>query len=796
MRLTRRSFIKGSLVAGAAAGLAGTWRSGQKWFREARATGSQPEERIAYTYHPPNCGGRCSMKCTVRDGRLVKIEPNEWPDKRFSLICLRGLSEVERVYSPDRIQQPMKRVGERGEGKFEPVSWEQALDDIAAKLKELKERYGGKAILFKSSSGVEYAYDDSLSASSRFVALLGAQGQGWEGIDIGAADGHNLVTGELAFGATQNEITDWVNSNLIILFGSNILETTMTDAQFFFDAQEAGAKIVSVDPVYSTTAAKADQWIPLRPGTDAALLWGMINLVLENDWYQDDYLKKYSTAPFLVRQDNGKLLRESDLAPAGSPDKYLVWDTVNNAARPHDAAGVSPALEGSFTTDGIQVKTVFTLLKETARQYTPAWAAETTKIPEQVIRDLTREYALGGPAVLGFGYAGTDKWYHADTFGRLAAILGVLTGNIGRVGGGVGGISHHITAWNALLAPWPLPPQFQPAPREIPFAEMPFKPNSVRAFIIQGNILQQHLASLDHTIEWIKKLELVVVIDPFFNPSSLWADYLLPACTCFESEYEVNNLQINRSHVLLQGKVIAPLFQAKTDFQIQKELAERLGLSQYLPKTPEELQRVRLASGDPALEGITVEALKANNYVMRLKVPEEPYRGYRDHKFPTPTGKLELYHEVLLPEGMALPKYEEPYEASPQNPLYKKYPLVYIQTKHRFRAHSQFSNARWLLEINPEPVLEINPADAEARGLKDGDLVEVFNDRGQVRVRCQFTPEMRPGMVKISEGWWLRYFAAGSFQSLTNPTLNPRQLKEIHGPVVPFYDSLVEVRKV
>lgn len=818
MRLTRRSFI--GVSAAAALGISGKYATEMRWFQEARAQEEQQQEKIAYTYHPPNCGGRCSMKCTVRDGRLVKIEPNKWPDERLSLICLRGLSEVERVYSPDRIKQPMRRVGERGEGKFEPITWDEALDTVAAKLKELKEQYGGKSILLKASSTVEYDYNDSLSASSRLIALLGAQGLGWEGIDIGAADGHNLVTGELAFGATQNEITDWVNSNMVILLGSNILETTMTDASFFFDAQEAGAKIVAVDPVYSTTAAKADQWIGLRPGTDAALLWGMVNLILENQWYQSEYLLQYSTAPFLVRQDNGRLLRRQDLeggvsqadsetieykaasilvtqedTGASKVADYLVWDPAAGSARAADTPGITPALEGNFTVNGIPVKTVFTMLKEESRSYTPSWAAEVTEVPEEVIIDLTREYALGGPAVLGYGWAGTDKWYHADTFGRLTAILGTLTGNIGRVGGGAGGISHHIVAWAAALAPWPLPAEFQPAKQEMPFSEMATKPNSVRAMIIQGNILQQHLANLNQTIEWMKKLDLVVVIDPFYNYSAQWADILLPACTNFESEYDVKDMQINRSHVLLQGKVIDPLFESKSDFQIQKELCERLGLGQYLPKDPTQLQNTRLASGDPKLEGITVETLKANNYVMRLNVPQEPYRGYMDHRAPTPTGRLELYHEILLPEGMALPKYEEPFEASPQNQLYQRYPLVYIQTKHRFRCHSQYSNSRWLLEINPEPVMEMNPLDAGARGIAPGELVEVFNDRGRVQLRYQPAPDMRPGMVKISEGWWTRYFATGSFQSLTNSALNPRQLKLVHGPVVPYYDTLVEVRK-
>lgn len=779
MALSRRTFIKTGL-AGAALGACGALPPVGKWLRPTDAA-ADSQEKVAYTYHPPNCGGRCSFKCTVKDGKLVKLEANEWLDKRHSLICLRGLSELERVYSPDRIKTPLKRAGERGEGKFVPISWDEALTTVAGKLKELKEKYGGQSIYLKASSGVEHPM-------FLLAQMLGAQFANFGGIDIGLSGGLHQVTGVGLFGPMNNEVTDWVHSKTIVLIGNNFLETSMTDAQFFYDAKEAGAKIIAIDPSYSTTVTRCDQWISLRPGTDTALILALINQVFVHKWYNEEYLRRNSTAPFLIRADDKKLFKAGD--------KYQVWDKNSGSFRPYDASGVQPELEGDFAADGVKLQTVFAALREHTRDNTPAWAAKITEVPETVITDLAKQYATSGPAVIAWGWGGPDKWYHADSLGRAGGLLAALTGNLGRVGGGVGAANHHLPGYAAPLKGWPLPKRFVPAKPEMPATDFPQKPNSVRAVIIQGNALNQWLANANQTLAWLKKLDLVVVAEIFHNDTVNYADIVLPVCTSFEMEYDSYNLQIRRNHIMMMQKVLDPLFESKTDFQIEKELAGKLGWAEYLPKTPEDLNRARLADPAPPLKGITVETLKANRYIQRLNAPWEPFRGNLNQVYATPTKKIELYSETLLPFGAGFPSYEEPQEASPHNPLFKKYPLQFSQAHTRYRAHSSFSNARWILQIIKEPRVEMNPRDAEKRGLRNGDLVEVFNDRGKFQARYQATPEMRPGSVRVSEGWWSKYFAAGNLQNVTNNANNPRGYPLSHGPVIPFNDTLVEVKKV
>lgn len=804
MKVSRRDFIKAGVTGSAAIGLSGPMIS-SKWFQPTSAS-VQVEESEKFTYHTPNCGGRCAFKCSVQDEKLALIQPNVWPDEQFTLVCLKGLSEVERVYSPDRIQAPLKRVGERGKGEFVTISWDEALTTIADKLQGLKDDHGGESILISKSSGVEHSYEFLHN-------LLGITNAGWPGIDIGYANGLLETIGGYSFGVefneiyapTQNEITDWVNSKTIIMISCNLVETNITDSKFFFNAMDAGAKIVVIDPTYSTTASKANQWISIEPGTDSALMLGMVSIILDNDWYDKDYLIKNTSSPFLIRVDNGQFLRlNGDENDDVETNPNLIWDENSNSVKPFNDDGVKPVLDGEFTVDGIKVKTVFTTLKENQKQYTLEWAAKKTDIDEDIILQLTEDYVKRGPAVITWGFGGGDKLTNADILGHVAALLGALTGNIGITGGSVGSVSHHFAVNFAAQNPWPFPEEFQGLyldQSEMPIHDLREKENPVKAVINIGNTLQQHWANFNKTKEWLDTLDFIITIDPFHNSSANYSDIVLPATTAFESEYDIVNMQINRNHVLLSEKVIEPLHDSKSDFQIEKELLAKFDLDKYHPETPEEWIENRLDSDDPALEGINVKSLKENDYIMRLNAPEGPYRShedknsFKDHKYNTPTSKIEIYHERLLEDGQALPNYENPDEVYADNPLREKFPLQFSQAHTRYVVHSQFANSRWINEIRGGPKLDINPIDAKERGLKNGDEVEVFNDRGSFQAECKFTEAQRPGQVRMPEGWWTEHMIDGNLQNVTNEALNKRQYKFYPGPVIAYNDTLVEVKK-
>jgi molybdopterin-containing oxidoreductase family molybdopterin binding subunit len=776
----------------AAAGSAGMF-SLNNWL-EANAEDSN-EERVAYTFHQTHCVGPCSLKCTVRDGRLTLIEPNTWPDDHYSTCCLKGLSEIQHVYSTERIQSPLKRVGERGSGEFVAISWDEALETIETKLKELQDKYGYESIMLVMSGEADMNYPFLPGALRALCTPL-------VGVDTGCANGYDPAFGTLMVGTPTTEVSDWVNSKTIILVGSNVLESSLADIRWFFEAKEAGAHFVAIDPNYSTTASKANQWIPINQGYDAALLLGMITVIVENKWFDADYLLNNTTLPFLVDTSTGMFLREHESiqSPDGEPEPvednpFYVWDEKTLSAVPFNLQDAKIQLEGTFKSDSRNLTTAFSLLRDNCSKYPLVWAAEKSGISEDVIYDLAKRYATGGPACLGFGMGGPDKWANADIVGHAIVLLGALTGNIGRKGGGVGYWIGHGLAYAAELNSWALPDEFVQALPKTPPQAMKYEPNDVKAIVHLGDALRLRFADLNAQKDWLNSLEFIVGIDPYHVPSIDYADIVLPATTRFESRGEFGYVYQARNHVLLQQKIIEPLFDSRTDFEIDLAFAKMFVDEAFLPKSLEELTRFNLDEAtDPMLEGITTNTLLQSNCVMKLNVPDAPLTMFEDGVFPSSSGKLELYYENLLTFDQALPKFEEPVEAYTGNSLMSTYPLQFSQPRTKFYIHSQFNDATWIQQFT-EPTLEMNPVDAQARNLTNGDIVEAFNDRGSFSCVFKSNPAVRPGSCRSYEGTWPKYFESGEVQNVTNGELNSRGFELWCGPVVPFNDTLVEVRK-
>ena len=797
--LTRRGFLKATGAAAGALGLAGAagMTGTDDWLAPAQAH-AEPEERIGYTFHQNHCTGHCSLKCTVRDGRLCLIEPNdaEGYDKRYRIACVRAMSEIEHVYGSERIQTPLKRVGERGSGEFVSVTWDEALAEIKDKLGSIWEKYGKSAVVVGGTSDVKVRYP-------HLKQIFSAQQDGRNGIDIGVGNGLGPMIGDTTSNVIcTSEARDWARAKTVILTSTNFLESSVPSAKTFFEAQEAGAYIVSVDTHYTTTAGKADQWVPIEPGTDGALFLGMISCIIDNGWFDEESMKEGTSFPFLVDEESGAMLRSDPLSATakqkGSENPFMVWDAATGAPRPYQEA-VDPALEGVYEVDGRTYATVFELLKRSQKEngYTLAWASEKTTVPEKTIEDLARRYALDTPATLSLGWGGSDKYMNSDICGHAAGVLAALTGNYGKPGASVGvHVGGNYTGWSAKLASWPLPSEYKVADQEMPSYSMRHQENSVRAYVALGDMFQQHYANMNVTKEWLRSLDFIVYIDMYHVESANWADIVLPACTKFETTEEAESLKVGYGHLLLQGKVLDPLFESKPDLEIERLLAQAMGVADgALPKSSYEFCEYQIAnSTDKKLAGMTLQKLIDNQGVLPLPGIDQIREEYASQVAKTASGRFDVYLEGRLGAGQALPVYEDPEEAYQGCELRKTYPLQFYQARTKFQIHSMFCDAQWIKEFY-EPHLEMNPADMEPRGLVRGDVVEVFNDRGSIQVEVRPSESVRPGCTRIFEGIWTKYMVKGNLQELTNDNLSPRDDILQMGTSIAFQDTLVEVRK-
>lgn len=728
----------------------------------------------------PNCCNTCGLVAHVAGGRIVKVEPAPLPDPGYTRICLKGLASLERQYHPERLKHPLRRVGDRGSGRWEEISWAAALDGIAARLQDIAERHGPRSVAFVTLTG-SYGLLAS-NAANRFASVFGGSVP-TRGTIMGD-NGGNLGMLQALGRVTAHEPEDWANSRFLILWGRNLAETYMNDFRFILEAREKGARVVAIDPRFTPTAAQCDQWIPLRPGTDTALALALMHVILREGLYDRDFLARHTVAPFLVRAGDGRFLRDE----AGEP---VAWDLAVGRAVPAGEAR-DPAMTGSYIVGETACAPAFQKLVDLVSGYPPERVEAITGVPAETVVGLAREYATTKPAAILLSQ-GAQRYFHGHQFFRAGVTLAALTGNLGVSGGGASSIFI-----------WPVHSAFDYAGFNFPegrrYAALPGmmfydaiaegRPWPVRAaWFIGYNFLNQ-AADPNRTVrELFPKLELIVVSEQFLTATAEHADFVLPVTTFYESDDLVP--AYDNLYVQLQQKVVEPLGESRADLDVFGDLARRMGLGRYFEKTSEEFLADLLNSGNPLLEGITLERLRREGAV-RLNLPR-PYVPYADRAFPTATGRVEFYSERLVEIEQELPVHLEPLEG-PGTPQGQKYPLTLLTSHSRFSANSQHFALPHVAALCPEPLLEINPADAAARGIEHGKQVEVFNDRGRCLVKARVTPGIAPGALNLFQGWWPRDFAAGSQQSLTQGAVNPDQvfIGEANWAI---FDCAVEVRK-
>jgi anaerobic dimethyl sulfoxide reductase subunit A len=749
------------------------------------------EPRFIRTVCDPNCHAspRCGITARVEDGRITQIEAGSFPLAEYDRrICAMGMARLEYQYHPDRLCYPMRRIGARGEGRWQRIAWDEAFDLLSERLKSIAAQHGSRALAFFSGSGAAGVL--TKGSAQRFAALVSGTTHRAGGVDYGVPKGLEYMFGVPAatyFRPGGHEFADSINSKMIVLWGGNGADTRLVDFHFVSEAQQHGTTVVCIDPNRTATATRADQWISPRPGTDTALALALLDEILRHGWHDEEFIRLRTNAPFLVRSDNKKFLRQADVLEGGSADN-MAWDLSGDQAVAQAQCELS-ALSGNYRVklvNGTMIDCMpaFERLRELAGNYSADRAAAITGIPAATIRELAREFALHKPAAIRIGY-GVDRWYYCDYTARAAANLVVATGNIGIAGGG---ISVHDGTYAAPLKQdtFRSPGGREAATLDIISLMKAIEhgdPYPVKAlWLSASNMFNQTAANRSRTLkEIVPNLDLLVVVDHFMTDTAALADLVLPACTIFEKKDLVAGMFLQ-----LQRRAAEPEGESKSDFDIFAGLATRMGVGDYFARAPEDYLREMLESDHPLLKGVTLERLEREDAVL-LNRPTEPYVAFRDFAFKTPSGRIELYKEELAKHGAELPYYHEPVEASPANSLYQRFPLTLLFSHSRHRVHSTFANLPHFKAIEPEPLIEIHPKDARQRAISDGQMVRVHNQRGSVRLKARLNGNIKLGVVVIAEGSWVKDFARGDPYSLTHEQVSPTSEN------LAFFDTLVEM---
>jgi molybdopterin-containing oxidoreductase family molybdopterin binding subunit len=551
------------------------------------------------------------------------------------------------------------------------------------------------------------------------------------------------------------------------------------------DAKERGARLVVIDPRYTVTASKADQYVGIKPGTDAALALGLMHVIFKKGLQDDAFILRHTVGPYLVRDDTGQYLRGRDI---GLPEEneYILWDKKTDSPKPRSAADIQPALTGKFAVNGIACKPSLQLLRDLAQAYNPKHTAEITGVDAALITRLAERIGSSS-TVIFVTHMGLTRTFHGDISFRALGSVAVLTGNVTATF--KGGYLPAVLNWDPFLKAKPGEPSYKRLGiLHLYDAVIKGSPYSVKAVWFSFiNFLNQCADSRKIAEEIFPQLDLIVDTELFMTPTARYADILLPVCSYLEFS---DLIPQPYPYVQLQQKVIEPLYESKSDVDIAAGLAERLGFGEYFQGGEDGLIDLILDSGNDSIKGITREQLKEGAMSLML-VPEMDQE--LDVSFSTPSGKIELYCESLYDDGQALPLFAEPLE-TPVRPENRKYPLAFIQGHSRFRTHSMFANVKSLLEMNPEPVVEINPQDAAERNIANEERVAVFNDRARTILKAKLTEGVRPGVINITQGWWIDQFQKGSVNHLTHDVINPVQEK-VYEPNMHMNDVAVEVAK-
>jgi anaerobic selenocysteine-containing dehydrogenase len=664
---------------------------------------------------PHDCPDTCGMLVTVEDGVAVKIQGDPSMPFTQGTLCTKVAHYLERTYAPERLLHPLRRTGPKGSGRFERISWDAALDEIAARLKALAAE-NPETILPLSYAGtmgmVQYS-----SMDRRFFHRLGASILDRTLCSSAGKAGIKATLG----GSVGMDPERFDEAKLILLWGANPVVSNLHLWSRVQEAKRRGAKVVAIDPYRSLSAEKCTQHVALLPGTDGALALAMMHVLIAQGLLDRDYIARHTLG--------------------------------------------------------------FEQLAERVQQYTPQWAAQICGLDAQEVVQLARDYGTAQPAAIRLNY-GMQRHAGGGIAARTIACLPALTGAWREVAGGIVlstadfyGFDHAALERPDLLG--------GRKPRVVNHARigeaLTAAAPPVKAVIVYNNNPVAVCPDSDQVLAGFRREDLYcVVMDSFMTDTADYADLVLPATTQLE-HYDVHK-SYGHLYALANNPAIAPVGESLPNAEVFRRLAARMGFGEpCFRDSDEDICRTALASTQPRMRGIDWEEMKKSGW-QRLDVPAR-FAPFAAGGFPTPSGKCEFYSAALEAQGLdPLPFYNPPAEGAAPGEL------QFISPPARNFLNSSFAHLKRFRELEGEPRLEMHAADAAARGIRDGDLVRVFNARGSLRLRARVNDRPRRGVVVAPSVWWKKHAPEGGNAN----NLTAQRVADLGGGAT-FYDCRVQV---
>ncbi len=732
------------------------------------------------------CSCWCPTVSYTRDGFLVKVKT----DKEHPLsvpLCPKGLASPELVHNKQRLQYPMKRTKPKGgsDPGWKRITWDEALDTIATRLNEIKAEFGPEAIAFNRAGP---GGSPMAELAPWVMRLANAFGTPNFLATTHICNWHRDQCSAYTYGRPGAPGTagraEFERAACILIWGNNTYATRNSFIPLIKRGLNRGAKLIVVDPRKTQIANEASLHLPVLPGTDGALALGMLHVMLEENLYDHDFARDWTTAPFLVRSDTKDFLRATDLMAGADPAHYVILDSVSQDPTIHTpgmAPTVAPVMDTACTVklaggEKVECQTVFSLLREAVSEYPPGKTEALTGVPEDKIREAVRMLAANKPACW-YSWLGVEQSINASQTNRAICILYALTGDFDKPGGNVilPGLDRNSIIGHEFLSP-------EVAAKRLGFKERPLGPGGVTSRNTQayevnkavmtgepypvkallgfgGNPVTSNPPALAGR-EALSQLDFYAQVELFLTPSAELADIILPAASCWESWHVGVNFATlgDKAYIQLRPAVVPPQQESWPDLKIISELAKRLELGDKFWDGDIE------AGFDHQLAplGITVEQLRKNpgGIAVDLSMGYQKY-SHKDSAgnflgFSTPSKRVEIYSQLFQDHGYdPLPTWKEPPASRlARTHLADEYPLILTQEKVIEYCHSQHRALPSLRKRVPHPLLEINSKKARELGCSDGDRVVLETPHGSITLQAKLTEGIPYNVVCTQNGWW------------------------------------------